>query len=112
MAVKIRLRRTGRKKQPMYRIVVTESSAPREGEYLEAIGTYNPTTKPAQLRLDLSRVDEWVGRGAQLSDTVASLVRKARQGGDDAVALHAADGGAAPAADDSAAAPAGETAEA
>jgi small subunit ribosomal protein S16 len=87
--VRIRLRRTGRKKQPTYRIVVADSSTPREGAYLEAVGTYNPRTTPAELRLDLERVDEWLGRGAELTDTVASLVRKARKGGDAAVALKA-----------------------
>ena len=87
MSVEIRLRRVGRKAQPYYRVVVTDSRAPRGGSYLDAIGFYNPRSKPAELRLDLARVDEWVAKGAGLSDTVASLVRKARRGGDRTVAL-------------------------
>jgi small subunit ribosomal protein S16 len=87
MAVKIRLRRTGRKKQPSYRIVVAESTAPREGAYLDAVGTYNPLTKPAELRIDLPKVDEWVARGAEMTETVRSLVNKARKGGDAAVSV-------------------------
>lgn len=82
MAVKIRLRRTGRKKQPSYRVVVTESTSPRDGEYLDAVGTYNPLVDPAELRIDLEKVDRWLAEGAEMSDTVASLVRRARKGGD------------------------------
>jgi small subunit ribosomal protein S16 len=67
-------------------VVVTDHTRPRDGQYLETIGVYNPRTKPAQLRLDLVKVEQWVGQGARLSDTVASLVRKARKGGDDSVA--------------------------
>ena len=87
MSVKIRLRRTGRKKQPSYRLVVADSTTPRDGQYLDALGTYNPLVKPADLRIDLEKVDEWLGRGAEMSDTVASLVRKARVGGDSKVAV-------------------------
>lgn len=87
MSVKIRLRRTGRKKQPSYRLVVADSTTPRDGQYLDALGTYNPLVKPADLRIDLEKVDEWLGRGAEMSDTVASLVRKARIGGDRKVAV-------------------------
>jgi small subunit ribosomal protein S16 len=87
MSVTIRLRRVGRKKQPSYRVVVTDMSRPRDGQYLETIGFYNPRPHPAELRLDLGKVEEWVGKGAGMSDTVASLVRKARKGGDDRVAL-------------------------
>jgi small subunit ribosomal protein S16 len=87
MAVTIRLRRIGRKKQPSYRVVVTDSANARDGAYLDTVGFYNPRQKPAELRLDLEKVDTWVGKGAGLSDTVASLVRKARRGGDDTVAL-------------------------
>ena len=89
MSVRIRLRRIGRKKQPYYRVVVTDSRAPRDGAYLEAVGFYNPRTKPAELRLSLERVDAWVAQGAGLSETVASLVNKARKGGDPSVALGA-----------------------
>jgi len=87
MSVRIRLRRIGRKKQPYYRVVVTDSRTPRDGAYLETVGFYNPRLKPAELRLSLERVDAWVAEGAGLTDTVASLVRKARKGGDKTVAL-------------------------
>jgi small subunit ribosomal protein S16 len=87
MAVKIRLRRTGRKKQPNYRLVVAESTSPRDGQYLDAIGTYNPLVKPAVLRIDLEKVDKWLAEGAEMTDTVASLVKRARKGGDDRVAV-------------------------
>jgi small subunit ribosomal protein S16 len=89
MPVTIRLRRVGRNKQSNFRVVVTEKTAPRDGAYLEAIGFYNPRPKPAELRLDLARLDEWIERGAELSDTVASLARKARRGGDKKVAYNA-----------------------
>jgi len=87
MSVKIRLRRIGRKKQPSYRIVVATSTSPRGGEYLENIGFYNPRTKPAELRLDLEKVDRWLAQGAEMSDTAASLIKKARKGGDKTVQL-------------------------
>jgi len=87
MAVKIRLRRVGRKKQPSYRMVVTESENPRGGAYLDTVGFYNPQRKPAELRIDLPKIDEWIGRGATLSETTESLVRKARRGGDKTVAV-------------------------
>lgn len=92
MAVTIRLRRIGRKKQPSYRVVVTDSAKPRGGEYLDTIGFYNPRQTPAELRLDLEKVDSWVGKGAGMIDTVASLVKKARRGGDDKVALRSLKG--------------------
>jgi small subunit ribosomal protein S16 len=87
MSVKIRLRRTGRKKQPSYRLVVANTSAPRDGQYLDAVGTYNPLVKPADLRIDLDKVDRWLAEGAEMTDTVASLVKKARRGGDGTVAV-------------------------
>jgi small subunit ribosomal protein S16 len=87
MSVTIRLRRVGRKKQPSYRVVVTEKSSPRDGAYLDTVGFYNPRRERAELRLDLEKVEAWVGRGALMSDTVASLVRKARKGGDSKVEL-------------------------
>lgn len=82
MSLRIRLRRVGRKKQPSYRIVVANSAAPRDGAYVDELGFYNPRTKPAELRLDLGKVDNWLEKGATLSTTAASLVRKARKGGD------------------------------
>ncbi|MGH7471707.1 MAG: 30S ribosomal protein S16 [Longimicrobiales bacterium] len=87
MSVKIRLRRVGRKHQPSYRIVVARSADPRGGEYLDTVGFYNPRTQPAELRLDLGKVDQWLTQGAELSDTAASLIRKARKGGDPSVQL-------------------------
>jgi small subunit ribosomal protein S16 len=96
MSVTIRLRRVGRKKQPSYRVVVTDSSRPRDGQYLETIGFYNPRDQPAVLRLDLEKVEQWVGKGAGLSDTVASLVRKAKKGGDKKTAVSPMVGAAAP----------------
>jgi small subunit ribosomal protein S16 len=87
MAVKIRLRRTGRKKQPSFRIVVADESTPRDGEYLDSLGTYNPQMKPAELRIDLEKVEAWLAQGARMTDTAASLIRKARRGGDRKVAL-------------------------
>jgi small subunit ribosomal protein S16 len=87
MAVRIRLRRVGRKAQPYYRVVVTESESPRDGRYLDQVGFYSPLREPAELRIDLEKVDAWQAKGAGMSQTVASLVRKARRGGDSAVAL-------------------------
>lgn len=98
MSVRIRLRRIGRKKQPSYRLVVADSATPRDGAYLDAVGFYNPRLQPAELRLDLDRVDRWLSRGADMSDTVASLVRMARKGGDAKVALKPMGGDARPAA--------------
>lgn len=86
MSLRIRLRRVGRKKQPSYRMVVTDSAVRRDGPYVDDVGFYNPRVKPAELRLDLAKVESWVGKGATLSDTAASLVRKAKKGGDDKVA--------------------------
>lgn len=77
----------GKKKQPHYRIVVADSRSPRDGRFVENLGYYNPLPDPARLVVDLDRVDYWVGQGAVASDTVQSLVAKARAGGDDKVAL-------------------------
>lgn len=87
MAVKIRLRRMGRKKAPHYRIVVADSTAPRDGRFVESVGYYKPLETPARLVVDLERVDYWMGQGAAPSDTVKSLVEKARKGGDAKVAV-------------------------
>lgn len=77
----------GKKKQPHYRIVATDSRAPRDGRFVENLGYYHPIHHPATLSVDLERVDYWVGRGAILSPTVRSLVSKAKAGGDEMVAL-------------------------
>ncbi len=77
----------GKKKQPHYRIVAADSRAPRDGRFVENLGYYNPIPNPAALKVDLERVEYWVGRGAIVSPTVGSLVSKARAGGDESVAL-------------------------
>jgi small subunit ribosomal protein S16 len=75
--VKIRLRRVGRKKQPMYRIVVADSRSPRDGKFIEIVGQYAPRTGETALNLQTDRVNFWLNNGAQPSDTVRSLLRKA-----------------------------------
>jgi small subunit ribosomal protein S16 len=77
MSVRIRLRRTGRKKKPAYRIVVTDSRSPREGKFIEIIGQYAPRSGEKALNLDVARANYWMDNGAQPSDTVRSLLRKA-----------------------------------
>jgi len=77
MAVKIRLRRTGRKKQPMYRIVVADSQSPRDGKFIEVIGQYAPRQGEQALNLKADRANYWLDCGAQPTDTVRSLLRKA-----------------------------------
>jgi small subunit ribosomal protein S16 len=77
MSVRIRLRRTGRKKAPTYRIVVADSRSPREGKFIEIIGQYAPRTGEKALNLDIARANYWMDNGAQPSDTVRSLLRKA-----------------------------------
>ena len=76
MAVRIRLTRKGTKKKPFYRIVVADSEAPRDGKFLEVIGTYNPLTDPAEVQIDPERLRIWLDRGAQPSDTVQSLIKQ------------------------------------
>jgi small subunit ribosomal protein S16 len=77
MAVKIRLRRTGRKKSPTYRIVVADSRSPRDGKFIEVVGQYAPRTGEQALNLKNERVNYWLDSGAQPTDTVRSLLRKA-----------------------------------
>jgi small subunit ribosomal protein S16 len=77
--VKIRLRREGAKNRPFYRIVVADQRARREGAFIEVIGTYDPLKEEGQTMIDLEKVDKWIGNGAQPSDTVRSLIKKARQ---------------------------------
>jgi small subunit ribosomal protein S16 len=77
MAVKIRLRRTGRKKQPMFRIVVADSQSPRDGKFIEVVGQYAPRSGDNALNLKSERVNYWLDSGAQPTDTVRSLLRKA-----------------------------------
>jgi small subunit ribosomal protein S16 len=77
MSVKIRLKRTGAKNHPVYRIVVADSRSPRDGKFVEEIGTYQPTKGGQNYTIDLERAKYWVSHGAQPSDTVASFMRKA-----------------------------------
>ncbi len=77
----------GRKKQPHYRIVVADSDSPRDGRFVESLGYYKPLSHPARLVLDLERVEYWEGKGALPTTTVANLVKKARKGGDESVAV-------------------------
>ena len=77
MALKIRLRRMGRKKAPHYRIVIAESSMPRDGRFVATIGHYNPTTQPATLKVDREKAAAWMAKGAVPTDTVRSLLRQA-----------------------------------
>ena len=71
----IRLARIGKKKHPFYRVVVTEKTRPRNGRFVEIVGTYDPQKKPATVQIDAERVQYWLGKGAQPSDTVRSLIR-------------------------------------
>ncbi|MEF2655673.1 MAG: 30S ribosomal protein S16 [Eggerthellaceae bacterium] len=81
MAVKIRLARHGAKKAPYYRIVVADSRARRDGRYIEQVGSYNPCTTPAAVKLDLEKVDKWIADGAKPTDTVARLIEAQRNNG-------------------------------
>jgi len=86
----IRLMRMGAKKSPSYRVVVKEKLSKRDGAYVENLGFYNPTRDPAEVRLDLERVDYWIERGAQPTDTVRQLIRKQRRAAADVAAAGAA----------------------
>ena len=77
MAVKIRLRHMGAKKSPFYRVVVADSRFPRDGRFIEEIGTYNPLTDPASVNVDAERAQEWIKKGAQPTDTVRGILKKA-----------------------------------
>lgn len=76
MAVKIRLRRLGAKKAPTYRIVVADSRYPRDGRFIEEIGTYNPLTDPAGVEIDADKAQAWIKNGAQPTDTVKAILKK------------------------------------
>ncbi|MBR5261552.1 MAG: 30S ribosomal protein S16 [Oscillospiraceae bacterium] len=75
--VKIRLRRMGAKKSPFYRIVVADSHNARDGRFIEEIGTYNPLTSPSEIKIDMERAKYWISCGAQPTDTVKALLKKA-----------------------------------
>ncbi|MCQ2455684.1 MAG: 30S ribosomal protein S16 [Clostridia bacterium] len=76
MAVKIRLRRLGAKKAPFYRVVVADSRYPRNGRFIEEIGTYDPTKDPAVVTIDGDKAKQWIKNGAQPTDTVKALLKK------------------------------------
>jgi len=76
MAVRIRLTRMGRKKHPFYRIVVADSQAPRDGKFLDIVGTYDPMQDPAAVRFDTDKLDVWMKKGATPTQTVESLIKK------------------------------------
>ncbi|MBQ4116933.1 MAG: 30S ribosomal protein S16 [Clostridia bacterium] len=75
--VKIRLKRVGAKKQPFYRVVVADSRSPRNGRFIEEIGYYNPLTNPAEIKIDAEKATKWIGNGAQPTETVKALLKKA-----------------------------------
>ncbi|HLS35096.1 MAG TPA: 30S ribosomal protein S16 [Bacillota bacterium] len=76
MAVKIRLTRRGSKRNPYYRVVVADSRSPRDGRYIEQIGTYNPLVKPVEVKIDEEKALKWLHNGAQPSDTIRNLFSK------------------------------------
>ena len=77
MAVKIRLRRIGAKKSPFYRVIIADERSPRNGRFIEEIGTYNPMTEPAVITVDAEKAQTWIKNGAQPTDTVRGLLKKA-----------------------------------
>ena len=72
----VRMRKAGSKKRPFFRVVVTDSRTARDGSFVEIVGHYNPRTKPALVTIDRERINYWVGKGAQLSDTVRTLLAR------------------------------------
>jgi small subunit ribosomal protein S16 len=76
MAVKIRLARMGAKKKPYYRVVAADGQFPRDGRFLEILGTYDPNQEPASINIKKDRLDDWLSKGAKPTDTVASLIKK------------------------------------
>jgi small subunit ribosomal protein S16 len=79
MAVAIRLRREGAKDHPYYRIVVADSRTRRDGRFIDMVGTYDPMKPGKNFDVDIAKVDAWIGKGAKASETVASIIRKARK---------------------------------
>ena len=77
MAVKIRLRRMGQKKAPFYRVVVSDSRSPRDGKFIEEIGTYDPNVEPSAIKIDAAAAKKWLNNGAQPTETVAKLLKHA-----------------------------------
>jgi small subunit ribosomal protein S16 len=89
MAVKIRLARHGAKKRPFYRIVVADIDSPRDGRFLEKVGTYNPLRDPAEVVVQTDRIEYWLGQGAVPTNTVRSLLKKQSTPADEAPAAPA-----------------------
>ncbi|MBN2331838.1 MAG: 30S ribosomal protein S16 [Deltaproteobacteria bacterium] len=81
MAVRIRLTRKGAKKKPFYRIVVADSQAPRDGRFIEVVGTYDPCKNPSEVVLKEDKVNYWLGQGATPTTTVANLIKRAQSAG-------------------------------
>ncbi len=79
MAVSIRLKREGTKGRPFFRVVVADGRAPKEGRIIEAVGTYDPLADKDNFKIDLEKTEQWIANGAQPSDTVRSLIKKARK---------------------------------
>ena len=77
MAVKIRLKRMGAKKKPFYRVVIADSRSPRDGRFIKEIGTYNPLTDPGEIKIDVEEAKKWLANGAQPTDTVRALLKRA-----------------------------------
>ena len=77
MAVKIRLTRMGKKKNPFYRVVVADERSPRDGKFIDQLGYYNPLTDPAEIKIDAEKANKWLANGAQPTDTVRALLKKA-----------------------------------
>lgn len=77
MAVRIRLTRLGRKKKPFYRIIVADSESPRDGKFLDIVGTYDPLKDPAEVKVDQEKLAHWIGKGALPTTTVKSILPKA-----------------------------------
>ena len=76
MAVKIRLRRMGAKKAPFYRVIVADNRSPRDGRFIEEIGTYDPLKTPADVKIDADKAKQWIANGAQPTDTVKDILKK------------------------------------
>ena len=76
MAVKIRLKRIGSKKNPFYRVVVADERSPRDGKFIDEIGYYNPLTDPAEIKIDSEKATKWINNGAQPTETVRTLLKK------------------------------------
>jgi small subunit ribosomal protein S16 len=79
MAVRIRLKRVGTKNTPVYRVVIADSRSPRDGKFIEEIGSYQPLKRQGNFVLDVGRAEYWIGRGAQPTETVASFLKKAKK---------------------------------